>query len=76
MKHLKRFIVLAMVLGIGGILLMRVPATQFRGQDSQELTRHYNLLKQRTLTAEQLASIVMTGKWKRTATTKSGCQMI
>ena len=38
MKHLKRFIVLAMVLGIGGILWMRVPATQFRGQDSQELT--------------------------------------
>ena len=45
MKHLKRFIILAMVLGIGGILLMRVPATQFRGQDSQELTRHYNIIK-------------------------------
>ena len=55
MKHLKRFIVLAMVLGIGGILLMRVPATQFRGQDSQELTRHYNLIKAKDINSRTIS---------------------
>ena len=55
MKHLKRFIVLAMVLGIGGILLMRVPATQFRGQDSQELIRHYNLIKAKDINSRTIS---------------------
>lgn len=45
MKHLKRFILFVVILGIGSILFMRVPATQFRGQDSEELARHYHAIK-------------------------------
>ena len=34
---------------------MRVPATQFRGQDSQELTRHYNLIKAKDINSRTIS---------------------
>lgn len=55
MKHLKRFIILAVVLGIGSLLYMRAPATQFRGQDSQELTMHYNAIKARDINSRAIS---------------------
>lgn len=45
MKHLKRFIILTVVMGIGGIIFFKTPSTQFRGQDSQALTGYYNTIK-------------------------------
>lgn len=54
MKHLKRFIVFAIVMGIGGILLFKVPDTQLRGQDSQALTQHYNAIKAEDINSREI----------------------
>lgn len=54
MKLVKRFIMLAVVLGIGSLLFLRVPATQFRGQDSEELTRHYNAIKAKDINSREI----------------------
>ena len=65
MKHLKRFIILAVVLGIGSLLLMRTPATQFRGQDSLELTRHYNSIKAEDINSRAIELYIDDQKFER-----------
>lgn len=54
MKHLKRFIILAVALGIGGLIWLKAPATQFRGQDSQALTQHYNAIKAEVINSKEI----------------------
>ncbi|MGN0203211.1 MAG: lectin like domain-containing protein [Coprococcus sp.] len=54
MKHLKRFILFALVLGIGGILWYKAPVTHFRGQDSQALTQHYNAIKAEDINSKEI----------------------
>lgn len=76
MKHLKRFIILAVVLGIGSLLLMRTPATQFRGQDSLELTRHYNSIKAEDINRRAIELILMTRNLREMTVTRSGCRTI
>ena len=65
MKHLKRFIILAVVLGIGSLLLMRTLATQFRGQDSLELTRHYNSIKAEDINSRAIELYIDDQKFER-----------
>ncbi len=66
LKHLKRFIILAVVLGIGSLLLMRrrLP-TQFRGQDSLELTRHYNSIKAEDINSRAIELYIDDQKFER-----------
>ncbi len=54
MKHIKRFILFALVLGIGGIVWYKSPVTYFRGQDSQALTQHYNAIKAEDINSKEI----------------------
>ena len=45
MKHFRRFILFALILGAGVVIWRSVPVTQFRGQDSQALTQHYHAIQ-------------------------------
>lgn len=65
MKHLKRFIIMAVVLGIGSILLIHPTATQFRGQDSRELTRHYNSIKAEDINSRAIELYIDDQKFQR-----------
>lgn len=54
MKHLKRFIIFALVIGVGSIILLKRPATQLEGQDSQALTQHYNAIKAEDINSREI----------------------
>ena len=54
MKHIKRFILFALVLGIGGMMWSKAPVTYFRGQDSQALTQHYNAIKAEDINSKEI----------------------
>ncbi len=54
MKHFKRFIVFVLVMGIGGLLFLKAPATHMQGQDSQALTQHYNAIKAEDINSREI----------------------